>query len=404
MNYETSINDSKSGQELSGDDMSGLGQESEPNSGRGKIWLILLLLAVLVGGGAYYSYSKSQSDAAAAKAKADSDNKGQSVSVIAAGSQTIARTINVSGTIAARRDTQVGAVGEGGRVLQVYAEAGDWVQQGQVLVSIDRSVQTQQAGALQAQIGVAQADLQLAENELGRALQLVDRGFISKADVDRKTATRNSARARVTVAQAQLNEIRARNARLDIVAPVGGYVLERNVEPGQTVGAGTGVLFRIAKGGELELQALLSEDDLAAVATGGTAIVTPVGDTRQYSGSIWQIAPTINAQTRQGIARITLPFDRALRPGGFASAQIAAGTTTAAILPESAVLHDENGSYVYIVDKANKAVRRDIKTGSVTSNGVPILEGLNGTERVVAYAGSFLSQGESVIPKLLEAK
>lgn len=404
MNYETSINDSKSGQELSGDDMSGLGQESEPNSGRGKIWLILLLLAVLVGGGAYYSYSKSQTDAAAAKAKADSDNKGQSVSVIAAGSQTIARTINVSGTIAARRDTQVGAVGEGGRVLQVYAEAGDWVQQGQVLVSIDRSVQTQQAGALQAQIGVAQADLQLAENELGRALQLVDRGFISKADVDRKTATRNSARARVTVAQAQLNEIRARNARLDIVAPVGGYVLERNVEPGQTVGAGTGVLFRIAKGGELELQALLSEDDLAAVATGGTAIVTPVGDTRQYSGSIWQIAPTINAQTRQGIARITLPFDRALRPGGFASAQIAAGTTTAAILPELAVLHDENGSYVYIVDKANKAVRRDIKTGSVTSNGVPILEGLNGTERVVAYAGSFLSQGESVIPKLLEAK
>jgi HlyD family secretion protein len=404
MNYETSINGGKSGQESSEQDMAGFDQENDPNGGRRKIWLILLVLAVLVGGGAYYFYNKSQSDAASAKAAADSDKQGQSVSVIAASSQTIVRIINASGTIAARRDTQVGAVGEGGRVLQVYAEAGDWVKQGQVLVSIDRSVQMQQAGALQAQIGVAQADLQLAENELGRALQLVGRGFISKADVDRKTAARKSARTRVTVAQAQLNETRARNARLDIVAPVGGYVLERNVEPGQTVGAGTGMLFRIAKGGELELQALLSEDDLATVSTGVVATVTPVGDTRQFTGRIWQIAPTINAQTRQGIARIALPFDRALRPGGFASAQIAAGATTAAILPESAVLHDEKGNYVYLVDSANKAVRRDIKTGSVTSTGVPILEGLNGTERVVAYAGSFLSQGESVIPKLLKAK
>ena len=94
---------------------------------------------------------------------------------------------------------------------------------------------------------MARADLQLAQNELDRALQLVERGFISKADVDRKTATRDSARARVNVANAQLSETRARNARLDIGAPVSGYVLERNVEPGQTVSAGSGILFRLAQ-------------------------------------------------------------------------------------------------------------------------------------------------------------
>ena len=103
------------------------------------------------------------------------------------------RSINATGTLAARREIPVGVVGEGGAVSRVFVDAGDWVKQGQVLVSVDRSVQVQQAAALEAQIGVARADAQLAQNELDRALQLVERGFISKADVDRKTATRDSA-------------------------------------------------------------------------------------------------------------------------------------------------------------------------------------------------------------------
>ena len=271
-----------------------------------------------------------------------------------------------------------------------------------MLASVDRSVQTQQAAALEAQIGVSRADLQLAQNELDRALQLVSRGFISKADVDRKTATRDSARARVNVANAQLNEARARNARLDIRAPAGGYVLERNVQVGQIVGAGSGVLFRLAKDGELELQAQLGEADLASVSNGVTATVTPVGDTRTFTGRIWQVSPVIDPQTRQGIARVSLPFDRALRPGGFANVQIRAGSITAPILPESAVQNDKEGSYVYIIDRQNKVVRRGVKTGTITPDGIAISEGLDGSERVVQRAAGFLNPGEVVKPKLLK--
>src|SRR3546814_6148132 len=94
----------------------------------------------------------------------------------------------------------VGVVGEGGRVVSVSVEQGQWVRAGQVLASIDRSVQSQQARAQAAQVEVARADAQLAQSNLDRALQLVERGFISKADVDRLTATRDAARARVEVA------------------------------------------------------------------------------------------------------------------------------------------------------------------------------------------------------------
>jgi RND family efflux transporter MFP subunit len=355
---------------------------------------------LIVAGGAYYFFGKSNDPVASAEAEKAA--QAQTVSVVVPGRDTVARTINATGTLAARREIPVGVVGEGGRVLQVYADAGDWVSQGDILVSVDRSVQAQQAAALEAQIGVTRADLQLAQNELDRAMQLVARGFISKADVDRKTATRDATRARVNVANAQLAETRARNARLDIRAPVSGYVLERNVETGQTVSAGSGILFRIAKDGQLELQTKLSEDDLAQVDVGIPATVTPVGTDRVFSGNIWQISPMIDAQSRQGMARVALPFDKALRPGGFASVEIKSGAMTAPVLAESAVQTGPNGSFVYVVGKDNKVKQRPVKVGPVTANGLIIEEGLDGTERVVLYAGGFLNPDETINPKLLK--
>jgi HlyD family secretion protein len=387
MNYETSISPA---QDLLDPDAA--------ERRRKRNWIIgLAVLAILIIAGviAYFSQSGGKD---ADKGK---QSQAQTVSVVAPGSDTVVRAINATGTLAARREIPVGVVGEGGQVARVFVDAGDWVEQGQVLVSIDRSVQVQQAAALEAQIGVARADLQLAQNELDRALKLVDRGFISKADVDRKTATRDSARARVRVAEAQLNETRARNARLDIRAPVGGYILERNVEPGQTVSAGSGILFRMAQGGQFEVQAQLGEADLADVSVGVSAKITPVGTSQQFSGQVWQIAPMIDPQTRQGIARIALPFDKALKPGGFASVEIKAGAMSAPMLPESAVQNDKDGSFVYVIGKDNKAVRRNVKTGIVTAKGLAIAEGLDGTERVVLFAGGFLNPGETVNPKLV---
>ena len=389
MNYETTMSATINGEIL---------QDNRDRNQR-RIRIAGIILAILIiAGTAYYFFGGGNS----APTDADKAGQAQTVTVFAPGRDSVMRAINATGTLAARREIPVGVVGEGGRVLQVYVDAGDWVTQGQVLVSVDRSVQTQQAAALEAQTGVARADLQLAQNELDRAMQLVDRGFISKADMDRKTATRDAARARVNVANAQLAETRARNARLDVRAPVSGYVLERNVETGQTVSAGSGTLFRIAKDGQLELQAKLSEDDLAQIAVGIPASVTPVGVDRVFNGNIWQISPMIDAQSRQGMARIALAFDPALRPGGFASVEIKSGAMTAPVLPESAVQTGREGSFVYIVGKNNKAQQRLVKLGPVTANGLIIEEGLDGTERVVLYAGGFLNPDETINPKLLK--
>jgi len=330
----------------------------------------------------------------------DSDPSAQApiVSVIVPGSTVVAGTINATGTLAARRALPVGSVGDGGAVSQVLVDAGQWVHQGQVLAIIDRSVQVEQRANQQAQIAAAAADARLAQADLDRAQKLVSHGFISKAEIDRLTATRDGANARVRVAQAQLGETDARIARLSIVAPANGLLLERNVDPGQVVSSGTAVLFRIAKDGEMELQAKLSETDLAQLSVGEAALVTPVGSSHSFTGHIWQLSPEIDPQSRQGTARIALAYAPALRPGGFASVDIHSGTMQAPMLPESALLADAQGNYVFVVGKGNKVERRAIKIGLVTDKGIAVAQGLSGGERVVMRAGAFLSAGESIHP------
>lgn len=390
MNYETSIETQDAAT------IASLSDEGEGRS-RGmsrKAWLIALAIALVLGA----LWFKSHYTGDAADGADRTSAQAQSVSTITPGRTMVQGTISANGTIAARREMPVGVAGEGGQVVQVLVDAGDWVGAGQVLAVIDRSVQVQQVANGAANVSVSEADARLAQANLDRALKLVDRGFISKADVDRLTATRDAAAARVRVARASLGELNARSARLNIVAPAAGLVLARSVEPGQIVGGASGVLFRIAKGGEMEMQARLSESDLARLSVGTAADVTPVGTNTHFAGQIWQLSPTIDTNTREGIARVALKYDAALRPGGFASATIRSGTVTAPVLPESAILSDDHGPFVYVVGAGNKVERRVVKTGEVTPGGIVVTEGLAGNERVVMRAGGFLNPGDVVRP------
>ena len=392
MNYETTVS-------LDGNETVIFERSDDDARRRRRRNLLLAALAVvLLAAIAWYLFSGDEPPADEAGAE-----QAPAVSVIVPGRTTIAGTINATGTLAARREMPVGVVGEGGRVISVPVEAGQWVRAGQVLAVIDRSVQSQQAESAAAQIQVARADAQLAQANLDRALQLVDRGFISKADVDRLSATRDAAVARVRVAEAQYGERRARNAQLNIVAPAAGLLLERNVEPGQVVGGGSGTLFSIAKGGEMELLAELGETELAQLPLGAMAAVTPVGTDKSFTCQVWQISPIINEQDRQGTARCAMPYAPELRPGGFASAEINSGSVVAPLLPESAIQNDEKGPFVYIVGRDDKVVRRDVKTGIVTANGIAVVEGLSGNEKVIQRAGGFVSPGEVVRPRLVKS-
>jgi len=358
--------------------------------------LVIVVAAMMLMGG-------SKKDATAT---AGGSGAGQvpTVSVIVPGNTSVAGMITASGPLGAKRDQQVGIAGSGGRVTAVLVDAGSWVRAGQTLAVVDRSVQAQQAAQLAAQIEAAKANAALAQSNYQRAIALQGRGFVSKAEIDSKKATRDAAYAQVRVAQAQLAGQRAEIGRLNVTAPTAGLVLARSVEVGQIVSPGSGALFRLAEGGQMEARAQLSQQDLASVHVGMPAQVTPVGSDRSFTGNVWQVAPTIDPQSRLGEVRIAVPYDSRMRPGGFAEVRITGGTTTAPLLPQSAVLSDDAGNYVYIVNGKNEVERRNIKIGTVGDNGVTIASGITGNEAVVLSAGPFLNPGQKVKPKRQAAR
>jgi len=352
--------------------------------------VIALALAMMMG--------RSATETAAPQGGAGSGQV-PSVTVVVPGRSEVGRTITASGPLAARREQPVGIAGSGGRVVRVLVDAGSWVRAGQVLAIVDRSVQAQQAAQLAAQVEAARANAALAQSNYERAVALQGRGFVSKAEIDSKKATRDAAYAQVRVAQAQLGATRAEIGRLNVVAPAGGLILARNVEVGQVVSPASGALFRLAEGGQMEMRAQISQQDLSSVHVGLGATVTPVGSAQAVSGRVWQVSPVIDPQSRLGEVRITVPFTATMRPGGFAEARISSGSTMAPMLPQSAVLSDDRGNYVYIVNGKNEVERRNVKIGSVDDNGVTIAEGLSGNEAVVLSAGPFLNPGQKVKPR-----
>lgn len=373
-------------------------RESESFMARNRRVLIAAVLAVAAAIAAFMIFGGGgEADEVPAEAKAPR------VSIVVPGRVAVAAEVRVTGSISARREMPVGVQGEGGMVTAVLVDAGDYVRAGQVLARVDRAVQTQQVNQLAASVQQARADLALAQSELDRAQTLVEKGFISKADIDRRTATRDGNAARVRVVSAQLSEAQARLARLDIRAPDSGLVLARNVEPGQIVGPGSEPLFRVAQNGAMEMTAKVAEQDLARLRVGMPATVQLVGETRPIAGEIWLLEPVIDPQTRQGEARIALTRDPLLRVGAFANASIRAGTATQPVLPQSAVLADTRGTYVYVVGGDNKVTRRDVRTGEVSESGIAIASGLTGSERVVLSAGAFLNEGEKIDPVLQRA-
>jgi RND family efflux transporter MFP subunit len=352
------------------------------------VLLLVIVLAVVLGRNA-------------ANKPAQTTGAGQipTVSVVVPGRSSVGREVVASGPLGAKRDQPVGIAGTGGRVTAVLVDAGSWVRAGQTLAVVDRSVEAEQAAQQAAQVEAAKANAALAQSDYDRAIALQGRGFVSKAEIDAKRATRDAAFAQVKVAQAQLAGTRAQIGRLSVVAPTAGLILARNVEVGQIVSPGAGALFRLAENGQMEMRAQLSQQDLANLHVGMTAQVTPVGSDRSFTGTVWQVAPVIDPQSRLGEVRIAVPYDPAMRPGGFAEARITAGTTTAPMLPQSAVLSDDKGNYVYIIDAKNQVERRDIKIGSVNDSGVTIASGLSGNEAVVLSAGPFLNPGQKVNPR-----
>jgi len=322
------------------------------------------------------------------------------VSVTEVGVSSVPTTVSIIGTIAARYDTPIGVEGDAGRVAAIYVEAGDHVKRGQVLARLNVSVLEPQVANLEAALEQARAEAELAEAEYRRAQAVGASGALSAEETQRRKSAAVTAGAKVKVAAAQLAEAQARLARAAVRAPADGVILTRNVEVGQTATPGGEALFRLSEGGEVELRGQVAEQDLPLLQVGQSVDVRLTGTSRVYEGHVRLLAAVIDPQTRLGMVRVALTPDPNLRPGAFARAEVTVSNADRAVLPQTAVLTDDRGSYVLIVNAQHKIERRTVHVSGIVRNGVTIADGIGGTDQVVATAGAFLQEGELVNPVL----
>ena len=375
-----------------------LGKDSLPQTGRvyGSrvgMWLLLAIAAAII---ALFALRLTQ--ALAVKGTVAKRSTIPTVSVTRASLSILPTTIDIIGTIAARYDMPIGVEGDTGRIAAIYVEAGDHVKKGQVLARLDVSVLEPQVANLDAALEQAHAEADLADAEYQRAVKVGSAGALSAEETERRKSSAATAKAKVKFAAAQLAEAQARLARAEVRAPADGMILTRNVEVGQTATAGGDPLFRLSEGGEVELRGQVAEQDLPLLKIGQQASVRLTGTTVAYPGTIRLLGAVIDPQTRLGSVRVALTPDTNLRPGAFARAVVTVSTAARTVLPQTAVLTDENGTYVLVVTPQNTVERRAVVVSGVIGSGVSIANGIRDQEEVVATAGAFLQPGEIVRP------
>jgi RND family efflux transporter MFP subunit len=316
------------------------------------------------------------------------------VTVVTPVAAAVASKVSLTGLISARNDMPIGNEGDAGRISDVSVEAGDRVRKGQVLARLNPTAAQSQLDSAEATLDEVRANAAAAQSEWVRAQKGGD--IFSKEESERRRTTALTAEAKVKAAEAQVRDARYKLAQTLIVAPTDGIVLTRTAEVGQIAVPGSTVLFHLARDAEIEMRAQVAEQDVPRLAVGQTATVRLDGVAQSFTGTVWQVGAIIDAGTRQGTVRIGLRADRNLRPGSFARADIEVGSSKGVVLPQTAVLSDESGSYVLIVGSGDKLERRAVTVGGTHAEGLLVSQGLVGSERVVAIAGAFLRPGETV--------
>jgi HlyD family secretion protein len=314
-------------------------------------------------------------------------------------SRALTSALTVSGLLTPREEAAVTSELGGYRVLKVFVDQGDWVKAGQPLAQLDDTLLRAQIAEQSAMLTQQTLAAERAESQAKNVQGLDNQGILSQEDIDTRRYQAKSARAAAVAAQAQLDDLKTRQARLTLRAPVAGRVLARYVRPGdlpagQTAGQ---PLFRIARDGLVEIDAEVPEADLGKLRVGQHADVT-LPDGAKTTGQVRLISPEVDQQSKLGHARILLPVRADLRPGGFAYARLPDIGATGVVAPDKAVTYDAEGASVFVVDAANRVHRVGVHTGRRADGFVELLQGPPAGSRVLVTGSSFVLDGDKVVP------
>jgi membrane fusion protein, heavy metal efflux system len=292
-----------------------------------------------------------------------------------------------------------------GRITRVIAGLGDNVKAGQPLATIEASEFAQAQGDL----ATALAQLKLARNNETRKHALYDAKGGSMADWLQAQADLSTAEANLRSVRNRLRILGYSDQAIDamasdehssavaqIVAPISGVIVDRQLGPGQYAQAGaSSPVFTIADMSSVWMVGNVREADAGHVRRGQTVEVGVLAyPDRTFTAHVIYVAPTIDPNTHRLTVRAVIDnADGALKPEMFASFRILTSEgTQAPAVPASAVVYEGDSAHVWVVQSAEVIAIRPIRTGRASDGLVEVVDGLQPGERVVTRGSLFIDR------------
>ncbi len=304
----------------------------------------------------------------------------------------------VTGTIEARADADLG-FRIAGKLIEREVEVGDRVKAGDRLARLDDQDQRNALRTAEANLAAAQGEQVQARNEETRKRELLANGNTSQSLYDAALLAMRTADAKVVAAQAALQAARDKVGYTELRADRDGVVTAVGAEPGQVVEAG-GMVVRVARPEEREAVFNVAETGLRAAPRDPVVEVALAGAPDVVAmGRVREVAPQADPVTRTHTVRIALenPPD-ALRLGATVTGRLKQEPAPVIELPETALFEEGGRSAVWVVDPAERAVRRRAVTVRPRDAGGPVIvtEGLSRGDIVVIAGVHSLSEGQRV--------
>ncbi|MFH1501942.1 MAG: efflux RND transporter periplasmic adaptor subunit [Candidatus Eisenbacteria bacterium] len=351
-----------------------------------KRMLVLLLVVALAGCGGRGGAS-SESEARGARTP---------IEVHVAASSAAVLEVSATGTVAARLDIPLSSEASG-QVRDVPVRVGDRVREGDVLVKLDDELAALGVRQADAQLLLAEADLDNAEAAFRRTSELWKKGDVSDSDYEAVERGAKAARAGHMAALAARSSAGRQLRNTEIVSPIDGVVAFVHVKVGHLIGVGTPVAH-VVNDDVVEVEVGLNENQVVDVRAGSRATLK----VRAYPGETFgaeveYVGPKADDLTRTYPVRVVAPNSKGLlRSGMVAEVTLRAREFDDVIVIERDWVVERFGELSVFVVADSVAVVRKVRLGRVIGDEVIVTSGLEPGDGVVSFGYDRLTDGALV--------
>jgi membrane fusion protein (multidrug efflux system) len=328
-----------------------------------------------------------------------------SVGTVYAERQAIANTRDFVGRVEATDHVDVRARVQG-YLEEVLFTEGEIVKKGEPLYRIEKGLFQAAVEQAQGALERSKAAKTLTEIQLKRAQELLEKNAGTAVARDQALAADQQAQGAILADQANLDTANINLGYTDIVSPIAGKISKTNITVGNVVGPDSGILTVIVSQDPMYISFPVSQRELLqAQLSGRSSDLTGIkikirfadGSTYKHEGTVNFLDVSVDRATDTVLARAIMPnLDGALIDGQLVSVAVEAGAPQEkVVVPQSALIADQQGIYVFAVEDGKAVVKR-IKTGGESGANVVVEDGLKGGEQIVVEGLQSIRPGQAV--------